>query len=52
MPTELETKNSRPATDLREIATDIVRRAMAGGATAAECAVRRDCYRQGSRYLS
>src|SRR5579859_6154580 len=39
-PTELETKSAKPATDLREIATDIVRRAMAGGATAAECVVR------------
>jgi len=37
MPTELETK---PATDLREVATDLVSRAMHSGATAAECVVR------------
>jgi PmbA protein len=35
--TELE---AQPVTDLREIAQDIVARAMAGGATAAECVVR------------
>jgi PmbA protein len=40
MPTELETQNPKLATDLREIAQDIVRRAMTGGATAAECVVR------------
>src|SRR5260221_8357552 len=38
--TELETRNPKPATDLREVAQDIVRRGMAGGATAAECVVR------------
>ena len=37
---ELETQNSKVETDLRELATDIIRRAMAGGATAAECVVR------------
>ena len=37
---ELETRNPKLETDLREIAQDIVRRAMAGGATAAECVVR------------
>src|SRR5450631_3895389 len=40
MPTELETRNPKIETDLREIAQDIVRRATAGGATAAECVVR------------
>src|SRR6201998_333405 len=39
-PTELETSTPKQATDLREIAQNIVRRAMAGGATAAECVVR------------
>ena len=39
-PTELETRNPKLETDLREIAADIVGRAMAGGATAAECVVR------------
>src|SRR3984893_13258644 len=38
--TQLETENPKIQTDLREIAQDIVRRAMAGGATAAECVVR------------
>jgi PmbA protein len=38
--TELITKNQKLETDLREVAQDIVRRAMAGGATAAECVVR------------
>jgi len=38
--TELETKSAKPETDLRELAQDIVRRAMNGGATAAECVVR------------
>src|SRR5205807_3020846 len=37
--TQLET-NPKLETDLREIAQDIVRRAMSGGATAAECVVR------------
>src|SRR3954463_9969057 len=40
MPTELETRSPKFVTDLREVATDIVARAMAGGATAAECVVR------------
>src|ERR1700730_13199463 len=38
--TQLETGNPKLETDLREIAQDIVRRAMNGGATAAECVVR------------
>src|SRR6266403_5734907 len=38
--TQLETGNQKLETDLREIAQDIVRRAMSGGATAAECVVR------------
>src|SRR5450432_1543841 len=38
--TELDTRNPKLTTDLREIAQDIVRRAMAGGATSAECVVR------------
>src|SRR6201993_1409605 len=38
--TQLETRNQKLETDLRDIAQDIVRRAMAGGATAAECVVR------------
>src|SRR6195256_6096890 len=38
--TQVETRNPKLETDLREIAQDIVRRAMAGGATAAECVVR------------
>jgi PmbA protein len=37
---ELETRNQKLETDLREVAQDIVSRAMAGGATAAECVVR------------
>jgi PmbA protein len=37
---ELETSNPKLETNLREIAQDIVRRAMSGGATAAECVVR------------
>src|SRR4029079_5101526 len=36
--TELE--NTTSATDLKELASDIVRRAMEGGASAAECVVR------------
>jgi len=39
-PTELDTRNPKLETDLKEIAQDIVARAMAGGATAAECVVR------------
>jgi PmbA protein len=38
--TQLETQNPKLETDLRNLAQDIVRRAMAGGATAAECVVR------------
>src|SRR5271154_5243641 len=38
--TEFETKSAKPETDLRSLAQDIVRRAMTGGATAAECVVR------------
>src|SRR5712671_3974101 len=38
--TELATKNQELKTDLRNLAEDIVRRAMAGGATAAECVIR------------
>lgn len=38
--TQLETRNQKLETDLRELAQDIVRQAMAGGATTAECVVR------------
>src|SRR5438132_772844 len=38
--TQLETGAPKIETDLREIAQDIVRRAMTGGASAAECVVR------------
>lgn len=38
--TLVETDNPKSATDLRERAQDVVRQAMAGGATAAECVVR------------
>jgi PmbA protein len=38
--TQLETRNQKLETDLRELAQEIVRRAMHGGATAAECVVR------------
>ncbi len=37
---ELETRSPKSATDLKELAQDLVRRAMQGGATAAECVVR------------
>src|SRR5437667_199461 len=37
---ELETRNAKTETDLRELAQDIVHRAINGGATAAECVVR------------
>src|SRR5579871_5737765 len=40
MPTELEIRNPKQETDLKEIAQDIVARAMKGGASAAECVVR------------
>src|SRR5580698_1012206 len=39
-PTELETKSAKTETNLKDIAQDIVARAMKGGATAAECVVR------------
>lgn len=38
--TQLETRNQKTETDLRNVAEDIVRRAMKGGATAAECVIR------------
>jgi PmbA protein len=37
--TDLETQNAKLETDLQELAHDVVRRAMAGGATAAEAVV-------------
>src|ERR1700722_8226558 len=37
---QVETQNTKLETDLKEIAQDIVRRAMKGGASAAECVVR------------
>ncbi|MFI5113949.1 MAG: TldD/PmbA family protein [Terriglobales bacterium] len=40
MTTTLETSNQKLATDLQSIATGVVSRAIAGGATAAECVVR------------
>jgi PmbA protein len=40
MTTQLETRNSKLKTDLKDLAQDLVRRAMQGGATAAECVVR------------
>ncbi len=40
MPVEIENRKSEVETDLKDIAQDIVRRAVAGGATAAECVVR------------
>jgi PmbA protein len=40
MPTELETRNPKLEADLKEVATDVVDRAMQSGATAAECVVR------------
>lgn len=40
MPQTLNQESQKIDTDLRELAQDIVRRAMAGGATAAECVVR------------
>jgi PmbA protein len=36
----LESQSTKAETDLRELAQDLVRRAMSGGATAAECVVR------------
>ncbi len=38
--TELETRNTKFETDLKELAQDVVRRAMKGGASAAECVIR------------
>src|SRR5271166_325274 len=38
--TQLETRNQQIETDLRELAQEIVRRAVSGGATAAECVIR------------
>lgn len=38
--TQLETGNQKLETDLRQLARDIVQRAMRGGATAAECVIR------------
>src|SRR5438309_5949917 len=38
--TQVETRNAKLETDLKEIAQNIVRRAMSGGATAAECVIR------------
>ena len=40
MTTTLETSDRQQATDLKSLATDVVRRAIAGGASAAECVVR------------
>jgi PmbA protein len=40
MTTTLENSETKLATDLKEIATDVVGRAIKGGATAAECVVR------------
>src|ERR1700732_3468033 len=39
-PSQVETRSQQLETDLRDLAQDIVRRAMNGGATAAECVVR------------
>src|ERR1022692_4827266 len=38
--TQLETRNQKLETDLRELAQDIVRRAVSSGASAAECVAR------------
>src|ERR1700760_46824 len=38
--TQLETRNPKLETDLKDLAQDIVRRAMQGGASSAECVVR------------
>src|SRR6266699_1075394 len=38
--TQLETRNQKLETDLKDLAQDVVRRAMNGGATAAECVIR------------
>jgi len=39
-PTQVESRTSKPETDLKSLAQDIVRQAMSGGATAAECVIR------------
>ena len=39
-PTELETRSTKLGTDLKEVAQDIVGRAMKAGASADECVVR------------
>src|SRR5438045_7975941 len=39
-PTDPQSRNPKLRTDPKEVAADIVRRAMKGGATAAECVVR------------
>src|SRR5437870_13473966 len=38
--TQLETRNQKQETDLKDLAQDVDRRAMNGGATAAECVIR------------
>src|ERR1700751_205415 len=38
--TQLESRTPKVETDFRDLAQDIVRRAMTGGATAAECVIR------------
>src|SRR5207237_9497254 len=38
--TQLETRNQKLETDLKDLAQDVVRRAMNGGATGAECVIR------------
>jgi PmbA protein len=38
--TQVQTRNQKMETDLKDLAQDIVRRAVSGGATAAECVVR------------
>ena len=40
MPTTVETQNPKQDTDLKDLAQDVVARAMAGGATTAEAVVR------------
>jgi PmbA protein len=40
MTTTLATSNQQPATDLKSLAADVVRRALEGGASAAECVLR------------
>ena len=39
-PTQLEARHQKFETDLKEVAADVVRRALKGGASAAECVVR------------